>query len=276
MRDFGRPVWSLVNGQTQLKPYSLGELRQDAGYRVKHFQDLVEKVAYLSFRNPEYVLFFRGQDDDYRNSRGSTILYPSIFRSRSNYVKTSDFVKRFDRLQRAEKLLAQEYSFEGKRRIRVHDILRWAILQHYEVCQTPLLDVTSSLRVACSFAYSGARASKPMVYILGLPQISGSVTASSETGIQIIRLLSICPPTALRPHYQEGYLIGEYPTISLEAKAEYRRMELDFSRRLIAKFRLPPPDKFWSKDFRPIPRAALYPKKDKLQSLAERIRGQVG
>jgi hypothetical protein len=87
--------------------------------------------------------------------------------------------------------------------------------------------------------------------------------------------LSICPPTALRPHYQEGYLIGEYPTISLEAKAEYRRMELDFSRRLIAKFRLPSPDKFWSKDFRPIPRAALYPASDALQPVAEKIRSSL-
>jgi hypothetical protein len=276
MRDFDRQVWSFANRRARIEPYTLTELRQDAGYRVENFQDLIDKVAYLSFRNPEYVLFFRGQSDDYRNSRGSTILYPSIFRSRSNYVTTAELATRFERLQRAEKLLAQEYSFEGKRRIRVHDILRWAVLQHYEICQTPLLDVTSSLRVACSFAYLSARAARPMIYVLGLPQVSGSVTASSETGIQIIRLLSICPPTALRPHYQEGYLVGEYPTITLEAKAEYRRMELDFSRRLIAKFRLPPPHKFWSKDFRSIPRAALYPKKDKLQALAEKIRARVG
>jgi hypothetical protein len=221
-------------------------------------------------------LFFRGQDNEYRNSKNATILYPSIFRSPTNYVKTSELAQRFTTLKRTEKILTQKYNLDGSRRIRIHDILRWAILQHYEVCQTPLLDVTSSLRVACSFAYSPQGSPKPMIYVLGLPQISGSVTASSETGIQIIRLLSICPPAALRPHYQEGYLIGEYPTISLEAKAEYQRMELDFARRLIAKFRLPPAEQFWSKDFPPIPYGALYPNaRDELYPMIDQIKTEL-
>ena len=260
MKTFLEPVWSFAKkGERTPKQYGITELRQGLGGFVNDYQDLVEKIAYLAFKNPEYVLLFRGQANDYRNSTNSTILYPSIFRAAKNYIKTSELAKRFALLKQAELRLAEDYDFEGKRRIRIHEILRWAILQHYEVCSTPLLDVTSSLRVACSFAYWSLKPIQPMVYVLGLPQISGSVTASSETGIQIIRLLSICPPTALRPNYQEGYLIGEYPTITLEAKAEYQRAELDFARRLICKFRLPPQNKFWSKDFQPIPRAALYP-----------------
>lgn len=261
MRPLTDPIWSYVSKREGLQPYTLAELRQGTGCQVEDYPDLVEKVAYLSFRNPEYVLFFRGQGNDYCNRKGLSTLYPSIFRSARNYIKTSELATRFDLLIRAEKILAENYQFDGKRRIRIHEILRWAILQHYEVCATPLLDVTHSLRVACSFAYA-ANPTKPMIYILGMPQISGSVTASSETGIQIIRLLSICPPAALRPHYQEGYLIGEYPTISLEAKAEYQRLELDFARRLIAKFRMPADNrKFWSRNFTPVPKAALFPNK---------------
>ena len=37
-------------------------------------------------------------------------------------------------------------------RLRRQRILRWSILQHYEICDTPLLDVTQSIRIAASFA----------------------------------------------------------------------------------------------------------------------------
>jgi hypothetical protein len=273
MKTLAEPVWSFAKkSDPTIKQYSVTELRQGPGGFVNDYQELVEQVAYLAFKNPEYVLLFRGQADDYRNRTNSTILYPSIFRAATNVLATSEMKRRFERLKLAEQFLAEEYDFEGKRRIRIHEILRWALLQHYEVCPTPLIDATSSLRVACSFAYWSLQPIQPMIYVLGLPQISGSVTASSETGIQIIRLLSICPPSALRPNYQDGYLIGEYPTITLEAKREYQRAELDFSRRLICKFRLPPAKNFWSKDFQPIPRAALYPNdRDMLYPIAANI-----
>ncbi|MBI5034995.1 MAG: FRG domain-containing protein [Chloroflexi bacterium] len=275
MRAITDTIWSFTEKSDEIRPYALADLRQGDGCQVENYPDLVEKVAYLSFRNPELVLLFRGQGNDYCSRKGLSTLYPSIFRSTRNYIKTSELASRFDLLMRGETGLSDQYEFDGKRRIRIHEILRWAILQHYEVCATPLLDVTSSLRVACTFAYA-LNPIKPMLYILGMPQISGSVTASSETGIQIIRLLSICPPAALRPYYQEGYLIGEYPTISLEAKAEYRISELDFSRRLIAKFRLPSEKKFWSKNFTPMPKAALFPdRRDALCPFTKKIRREL-
>jgi len=47
-------------------------------------------------------------------------------------------------------------------------------------------------------------------------------TASSEAGLQVIRLSSACPPEAVRPHLQEGYLLGEYPEIAdYEQNAHY-------------------------------------------------------
>ena len=93
----------------------------------------------------------------------------------------------------------------GVDRMKRQQILRWAILQHYEVCPTPLLDVTHSLRIAASFASAHADNSA-YIFVVGVPNLSGAVTASAEASIQTIRLSSVCPPTAVRAHIQEGYL----------------------------------------------------------------------
>ena len=164
--------------------------------------------------------------------------------------------------------------FEGRKNIRVYEILRWSILQHYDVCPTPLLDITHSIRVACSFAhYDVNHQDEVFIYVLGMPQINGSVTASSEQGIQIIRLLSICPPNAKRPHYQEGYLAGEFPTIGYIEKAEYSRGEMDFARRLICKFRIADRNSFWDEDFKPIPETYLCPDdRDEMVEIASQIK----
>jgi hypothetical protein len=149
--------------------------------------------------------------------------------------------------------------FLGKDRIVRHRLMRWAILQHYKVCDTPLLDVTHSLRVAASFATNDGADADAVLYVLAVPSVSGSVTASSEQGIQIIRLSSICPPEAQRPYFQEGYLLAEYPDLAtFDEKQNYRPHEIDFGRRLIAKFRLPR-EGFWPSDYTPIPNRALYP-----------------
>ena len=70
------------------------------------------------------------------------------------------------------------------------------------------------------------------VYVLGLPYLTNRITVHSEQDIVIVRLLSICPPAALRPYFQEGYLAGTADlTTDFDSKTE-----LDFRNRLIAKF----------------------------------------
>jgi hypothetical protein len=152
-------------------------------------------------------------------------------------------------------------------------ILRWAILQHYEVCSTPLLDVTHSLRVAASFASDHESPAQPTLYVLGVPALSGTITASSEQGLQIIRLSSICPPEARRPYFQEGYLLAEYPDlVTLDEKLNYAAWEVDFGRRLLAKFRLARSG-FWSAAFPAIPHEALYPdQSDAMMPFARHIK----
>ena len=163
-------------------------------------------------------------------------------------------------------------------RLRRHRILRWSILQHYEVCTTPLLDVTHSLRIAASFA-SLAENTTCFLYVLGVPNLSGAITASAEAGLQIVRLSSVCPPSAVRPHIQEGYLLGEYPDMAgTEQKENYFPYEMDFGRRLVAKFSFTPAS-FWKNDnFSQVTKTALYPseKSDPLYRLALGVKKQLG
>src|SRR5258706_8270901 len=216
--------------------------------------DLATKVAELQFRNRDFVLMFRGQAGDYKNRLRYTSIKPSLLRGAkpSSVPSDTELDRRFTRLVAAEQALVVEYERRGlfgRERLARQRILRWAILQHYEICDTPLLDVTQSLRIAASFAsLSGER--DAYVFVLGIPNVSGAITASAEAGLQTVRLASVCPPSAVRPHIQEGYLIGEYPEFaSAEQKLLYSHAEMDFGRRLIAKFRFEP-ESFWQKSGR--------------------------
>ena len=240
-----------------------GAVRQGPGHRVGSYLELATKIAELQFLNRDHVLLFRGQSGDHRNVKHNTSLKPTLFRGqRSGNPDRATLVARYEALARAEALLIEHYraaGFLGIERLRRHRILRWSILQHYEVCTTPLLDVTHSIRIAASFA-SLAATETAYVYVLGVPNLSGAVTASAEAGLQIIRLSSVCPPSALRPHIQEGYLLGEYPDMTgHEQKENYFHYEIDFGRRLVAKFAFNPAS-FWKNDnFPQVAKTALYP-----------------
>jgi hypothetical protein len=271
-------LWSLLSGYTEAKDVSCTQVRADKGHAVSDYLDLATKVAELQFRNREYVLLFRGQDKDYKNTKSNTSLKPTLFRSNGvGNPDANELMKRFETLARAERRLSDQYAERGllgRERLQRHRILRWSILQHYKVCETPLLDVTHSLRIAASFATHTAK-DEAFVFVLGVPNLSGAVTASAEANLQIIRLSSVCPPSAIRPHIQEGYLLGEYPELTAyEQKQMYGHHEIDFGRRLVGKFRFNPKT-FWRRDqFPKISRVALYPASDSdpLYRLTEDIR----
>lgn len=277
-------IWSFFDGSPGAKRAECMTVRKGSGHRVDSFLDLATKVAELQFRNRDHVLLFRGQGGDYLNQAKNTMLKPSLFRpppgSRKN-PGAGTLTTRFDTLRSAEERLVMEYARAGLlgiERLKRHQILRWAILQHYEVCSTPLLDVTHSLRIAASFA-SLARKKDAYIFVVGVPNLSGAITASAEAGLQIVRLSSVCPPSALRPHMQEGYLLGEYPELSgYDRKQNYFHHEIDFGRRLVAKFRFDPTD-FWSNDdFPQVSESALYPsvQRDPLHKVASRVKNSLG
>lgn len=263
-------IWSFFDGQKEAQRVeNITRLRGEKGHHVRSYLELATKVAELQFRNREHVLMFRGQGSDYRNSKKNTTLKPSLFRPQLGGPKVPDngtLTARFETLKTAERLLIQKYEYANMlevERLKRYRILRWAILQHYEVCLTPLLDVTHSLRIAASFASQDATG-EVFLFVLAVPNLSGAVTASAETGLQIVRLSSVCPPAAVRPHIQEGYLLGEYPEmVDYGQKELYGHYEIDFGRRLLAKFRFDPKT-FWKSDMFPkVGKHALYPSKER-------------
>lgn len=277
-------LWSFFDGEgkAQVVKSSIA-VRKAGGHPVESYLELATKIAELQFRNREHVLLFRGQKSDYRNSQNNTSLKPTLFRPQggsrvSPGRQTLD--ARFSMLQQAEQELITRYHGEemmGIERLKRHRILRWSILQHYEVCPTPLLDVTQSLRIAASFASHDAQ-HEAFLFVIAVPNMSGAITASAEAGLQIVRLASVCPPVAVRPHIQEGYLLGEYPDLAEYRQKEfYAHYEIDFGRRLLAKFRFNP-KRFWKSDaFPQVSKSALYPSggRDPLLDLAQTIKSSL-
>ncbi|WOF43873.1 FRG domain-containing protein [Sphingopyxis indica] len=276
-------IWTFPEGAESTTGLSTSAIRKGRAHLVRNYVDLATKVAELQFRNRDFVLMFRGQTGDHKNRLGYTSLKPTLLRAaKSSHVPTETTLnKRFERLVRAEAALVTEYKARGllgRDRLERQRILRWAMIQHYEICATPLLDVTQSLRIAASFASHNANG-EAFVFVLGIPNISGAITASAEAGIQTVRLASVCPPTAVRPHVQEGYLLAEYPECATaEQKLLYSHAEMDFGRRLIAKFRFEP-DSFWEKSghFPLVGESALYPRAsvDGMCALAEAVRSSL-
>lgn len=238
---------------------------------VRTFPDLVREIAELSFHNPEQVLFFRGQTKEYlkdaRGGKKQSSFYPEIYRSPGRSLPDREVDERFKRLdQLANKLQAalKAGSVPGYEKLSKFPELTWAVLQHYKVCPTPLLDLTHSLRVAASFALNGS-ATGGVVYAFGFPHPNGSITYSVEHELLNIRLLSICPPEAQRPYFQEGFLVGSFP-----ARRFRKYRSIDVGVRLIAKFKLPATG-FWNADFHAIPNQALYPLNDRMAEICDRL-----
>ena len=273
-------LWTFFSGGTKSAISNCTKIRKSDAYPVSDYMDLASKIAELQFLNREYVLLFRGQRRDHRNDKENTTLKPSLFRSVNGRNPSSgELQTRFYSLGEAERLLTEEYRKQnhlGRDRLTRQQVLRWSILQHYEVCPTPLLDVTHSLRIAASFA-SDMADKEAFIFVLGVPNLSGAITASAEAGLQIIRLSSVCPPAAVRPHIQEGYLLGEYPEMKgYDQKQHYGHFEIDFGRRLVAKFKFNPRT-FWKNcDFPRIESAALYPNQsDPLFDLTQSIKSHL-
>ena len=257
-------------------------IRKSAGHPVHDYMDLAKKVAAIQYHNRDYVLMMRGQKCDYRNRQSNSSIRPSIFRPPDGKPEKLKPVleERFSRLLKAEELLVSQYrklGFEHPRKIERQRLLRWTIIQHYEICDTPLLDVSQSLRIAASFASLGAE-EEAFLFVLGIPQVSGGISASAEADLVAVRLASVCPPNAVRPHIQEGYLLGEYPEVTdWQVAKQVEPHEVDFGQRLIAKFRFNPKTFWETKVFPPVRKSALFPsaEDDPLQRMADAIRSSI-
>lgn len=241
--------------------HRVAEIRALEARRIASYEALVEAMASVAYHNPEYTFFYRGQRSDHRNSAGETTFYPTLYRpGTSGRLDGAELTKRRDELARRTTQVIELFrtlGLPGHDKVARFPELAWSVLQHYEVCPTPLVDVTQSLRVAASFATEGRR--EGYVYAIALPYPTGTLSFSAEEELMMVRLLGICPPDAKRPYFQEGYLVGSFPSVQPR-----RGPHLDLARRLVAKFRIDGA-RFWSSRFPEIPREALYPETDGLR-----------
>ena len=269
MKSITKKIWSQSTTSLGTKN-TINEVRKSSPKRIHSFQRLVKEIASISFQNPDLSIFYRGQRCEHFVNKPFCSVYPSILRNiRSSRIKRRLFLRRrYEILYEANSLLLSEFQkmdWEGHSVITKFPEVSWAILQHYEICDTPLLDVTTSLRVACSFALQHNEETA-IVYVFGMPNPNGSISYYADEEMINLRLLSICPPVAVRPHYQEAYLVGTFPTTDITR----RTRQYDVSRRLIAKYEIIK-QRFWNDDFQEIPRDALCPPKDEMEDVAERI-----
>jgi len=236
---------------------------------INKYSELVEFNAKIAYLNKDYLLFYRGQCQDYISKSGSSSFYPSIYRK--EYLNPMELKHLFSRLDKASnelKTIFKENNIEGNRELKHKKYIQWSLLQHYQICKTPLLDFTHSLHVACSFAQCNNDSNYGFVFIFGLPYITNRISINSEHDIVNVRLISISPPDALRPYYQEGYLAG-----TTDITDDYdQKTELDFRNRLIIKIKIPNNISFWGKEFNRIPDSLLFPTNDEIINLLEPLK----
>lgn len=255
------------------KPTRNEDIIKSFPLHVETYDDLVIYVARIMHYNRGRLIFFRGQSKDHLIKGQSSVL-PTIYRQKSG-EKKRNLQLRFELLkQKSDELIkilnSEKVRFAGTRLVERYPEISWALLQHYEICDTPLLDITQSLHVACSFAFDKNHGDKGIIYMLGMPWQTDPIGYNSNEELLNLRLLSACPPSALRPFFQEGYLAGPFPNFRLNSPK--RITQFDFNRRLIAKFEIPISEDFWGSGFNRIPESKLYQKSDKILRLLERLK----
>jgi hypothetical protein len=267
-----QPGKGKITDKELAKVLPLEEVCKSIPKRVETYDDLVKDVAQILHRNRNYVLYYRGQINDYK-AEGKTTILPSIYRKKSD-EKRLMLKDRFETLEQKTIELKKRFrdstiKYIGIPLINKYPEIAWSLLQHYEICDTPLLDLTHSLHVACSFAFDKNEGNTGIVYVIGMPWQTDAIGYNTFEEVVNLRLLSVCPPQAQRPFFQEGYLAGPFPNYQL--KDPDRKDQFDFSRRLIAKFEIPNRPDFWGTGFSIIPRGKLFPENDKIFQICQSL-----
>lgn len=260
---------------------------------VETYVELADIVSFLAVMNKNRTLLFRGQTEDYPH------LLPTLHRPSSppkaRWAVTGSmdanrewYWNRLSRIEDQVKGVLFDKGLPRWRHIRDSKYARWAVIQHYELWPTPMLDFSTSLRVASSFAFGELDDLKSkkheerqnpseksgFLYITAVDKLQSDLMALLDDdsvehfdGLVTVRLNAVCPPRAVRPHLQEGVLICRYP---FDGGGFLEPAGNDFATRLIAKIPLADKGEFWSGDFPRLTRDALLPTVDELGSALER------
>jgi hypothetical protein len=251
---------------------------EDDGLVVQNYTEMARHVSEIGYRNPKFQLLFRGQSEDYKiehlspgksrtQRRLISSILPKIYRNLNSNVATLNTMRdRIDILLDKSSWLINLPPFQRDSRLRQNIEMCWAVLQHYEKADTPLVDLSQSLHIAASFALM--KNNSGYVYVFGVPPLQGSISHFVDDSISIIRLQAACPPPATRPHLQEGFLVGHFPfQSSLDPrnfKVSHVSSTLNLSRRMLGKFKISNLGKFWDGGFTKIEKLRLLPENDPL------------
>lgn len=245
---------------------TVNKVRASDGYDVKTFRQLMDEVAQVTLSNKSYEMYYRGQTIDYKNNQAvyfqgnkqKSTIYPTICRPDQKKDGTLKYsIKGKQIAQRYEDLSNMIKLFKGSKRSYFNEFY-FALFQHYDILPTPLIDITQSLRVAATFALKESKIG--YVYVFGLPYPNQSISYYSDLGIVLIKLQNVVPVEAIRPRYQEGYLVGKYPIRPTKTNGD------DLANRMVAKFKVDDSDgNFWDDFFRPMPNEILYPENDNVE-----------
>lgn len=270
MKYLGKKKFYCHLSKNERDRYLNKEIRTSKGKLINSYSELVQELAKIAYYNPGYSFFYRGQQRDYSTLKQSTSIYPTLFRYPGSKLSDVELNERYDILELATKKIIAAFkrnNFSSYKRMEKFPELAWSVLQHYEVCRTPLIDVTHSARVASSFSLpKNEIKNSGFFYVFALPHPNEGVGYSVDNELVTLKLLSVCPPEAKRPFFQEGYLVGNFPH-----HVNRKRPSYDLAVRLVAKFKLKG-DSFWSKEFPAIPLTSLSPINDVVKDICNEIK----
>jgi len=296
---FSSPTYCFADGSSQIQELEQGvwKIAPPAvgnGVAINSVSDLLSKIAELRNAHPALRLMFRGQQKDYQieltHKQTATFLYPSALREaclKKTNVVTVDgqelSLKKYAELLDATvrvflSTLSSHHPVRPKDQ-QVTSFEAHGIAQHYKVIPTTMLDVSSDWRVSCCFSQNDGEDS--YLYVLGLPDFDEPISIKVHENIAIVDLARVCPPTALRPHFQNGFLISPFPDPEFRFALThqltgYPSREWDFTKRLLAKFRLT--EEFWRCEMAPKDPIKFYfpDTVDPMFRLANDLRGALG
>lgn len=247
----------IVDSSAPMKPLgvSTNNASTNTVRTVDSYQKLLELVAQIASLNPNYQLYYRGQTNNWVTNGGlDKNLRPGIWRNARNRRALEPYRATLE--ERAYSLTSALVGMSGDSgmlsevyidRLKKEPLVRWALLQHYGICDTPLLDITRSLHVACTFARLGAEYGVGYVYVLALPYQSELISTSDGEGLTVMSLLGVTPPTARRPLNQDGYLVttSDWWRYVMGAHEDYTLNGIEranYFKRVLTVFRIPAND----------------------------------
>lgn len=254
---------------------TVNRIRASEGYEVTTFRKLMDEVANVTISNKNYEMFYRGQENDIKNNqaiyyqgrKAKSTIYPSICRPERKVDGNLKYSIKKTHIEKRYENLSKMIDFVRDDRGSYYNEYYYSLFQHYEILPTPFIDITQSLRVAATFALR--KSQKGYVYVFGLPYPNQSISYYSDLGIVLIKLQNVVQAKALRPRYQEGFLVGKYPIRPTKTNGD------DLANRMVAKFLVDnTKGDFWDKYFQPMPEEVLFPPNDKIEHELKKAKQQ--